>query len=230
MSDKVKVVQKGKWKHVIIKDVLGYWCFLNKTKKDMESDDQFYEMTAFVDEATVKALKKLPVNSKKGFSLVGKDVKTTGKNAGDVKFPTDKFELAEGLYGFGIRKGAFKKVEEEFRGKKVYVQDSSQPSPLKVMTPDGQPFTGDVGNGSKMTLKCYMKERDGEYNISLDTVVITDLVEYSGGVIVDDDLGVTYNASDFNQTNQAKKDDGFGDEPDDDDVPFDTSDDEDAVY
>lgn len=228
MSDKIKVVQNGKWKHVIIKDVIGYWCFLTKAKKGMETDDMFYEMTAFVDEDSVKALKKLPVNSKKSFSLVGKDVKTAGKNAGDVKFPSDKFELAEGLYGFGVRKDAFKKVEEEFRGKKVYVQDPSQPAPLKVMTPDGKPFTGEVGNGSKMTLKCLMTERDGEYNIRLDTVVITDLVEYSGGVIVDEDLGVTYNASDFNPENQAKKDDGFGHEPEDaDDVPFDTDEDDD---
>lgn len=228
MSKNVKVVQNGKWKHVIITGLIGYWCFLNKPKKDHESDDHFYEFIAFSDEATVKALKKLPINSKKSFAQVGVDVKTQGKNAGQVKFESGKYPEVDGLFGFQLKRDAFKKVKEQFRGKDVWVQDPSQPTPIKVMIKEGDkgvPYKGDVGNGSRLTVKCLMTEKDGEYNLKLDTVVIEELVEYSGGVIVDEGLGLTYDLSDFNDKPRNSQ------STDEDDVPFDTDDDSgDDVY
>lgn len=166
---------------------------VHKPKKKHQSDEMEYCATVFVDEETKDHLfDNLYMNKK--FFLVGKD--KTEKPPRRIKFPlesqlTEKekvgYDSVDGLYGFSVTKPAISR-----QGNHTYIT---------VKDKDNNDVTENVGNGSKCHLKLFAyrnKEKSEQLNVTLDTVVVVDLVPYAGkdggdsGGAYDDVLGVTY--------------------------------------
>ena len=196
---------------VYFKNVPVVYAKVQELVKKYQSEDRNWELTCFIDADTMEAVEGMPIN--KGFAEVGKTKIKKGNNRGNLKYDpaNEVYADYDGMFGFSIALPEFNK-----KGK---------PNELKVLGKDGKPITDLVGNGSICNIRCFAyRNRDEELCITLDTIVVLELVEYAGnegGDFFDDELGVAIPAS---TKKEAKKDDDLFDE---DDAPFDTLDDED---
>jgi hypothetical protein len=163
-----------------------------------------YELTTFVETAVREHLEDTALVNKQFFE-VGKD-----KNKLRViKFTLDDYGQYEGLHGTQLTCPAKTK--------------DGKPRVVTVIDLQGEPVTEDLGNGTIAHLKLFgYRNKEGLLNISIDTVVVVELVEYtggggSGGVVEDDELGIKYVKKDSGASKTAS-------EFEDDAPPFDTED------
>lgn len=200
--------EDGQFNHVYIMGAKIYYAKVQSPQQKYKAPEgeREYALTAFVDEKTKEALLDLPVNSAKSFAEVGVDVLRKGRNRGEIKYPLDKYPDCEGLFGFNLNCPEFSKA-----GKK---------RTIKIIDKKGEDIESLIGNGSVANIKTLAyKNQDEEWNMQLSLLQVTDLIEYeSDGEVEDDVLGVSYGVS------SAKSDDNDSD----DDVPFDTGDDDDG--
>lgn len=174
--------------NLYIKDAVVFYPSVHEPKLKYNSTDKEFSATVFVDEETKdKLLDEVMVN--KSFFLVGKD--KTSRPPRKVKFPLSSqveegkvnYDLVEGMYGFNVAKPEFSK-----KGNRMTVN---------VIDKDGNAFTENVGNGSKVNLKLFgYKNQDNQLVVTLDTVQVIDHVPYeqkgAADSVVDDVLGVSY--------------------------------------
>lgn len=213
----VVLKESGKFAHIYIKNAIFYYAKVARPvdKYKGKAGEQEYSVTLFVDEATKNDLEALPVN--KTFAEVDVDKIKKGPNRGNVKYSSEDYEGCEGLFGFTVNKPFISKS-----GKKQFVT---------VIDSTGEGIDkGSVGNGSKGTLKAMTwKNEDEEYNLRIDLLMITDLVEYTAdGTIEDSELGVSYSTS--NKSTESDDDNASDLELDDDTPPFDENEDESEDY
>jgi hypothetical protein len=173
-----------------IKDAVLYWASVHTPKLKYGSQtDKEYQITVLVTEEDMKALKKIKLN--KEYKHVGDDI--------DV----EKFPDCEGLWVVKFSQPALAKS-----GKKLSVV---------VKNADGSDLEKEIGNGSKGHIKLYAQEgvgvSKGKVNTRLNAVVVTELIEYSGGSDgFDSELGVS------TRSNKKQEDDDLS--FDDEEIPF----------
>lgn len=204
MAKKQDVILKesGKYKNVYLLNTPVFWAKVNKAYMNDQSGKKEYSLIAFVNEECKEKLEDLGLN--KEFAEVDKTKIKKGKNRGNIKYPSDKYEGMEGMYGITISKDA----EYQDGGK----------FDLVVASEDGKSrFKGAVGNGSILNIQCsaYAPKTDPDaLCINLHRIKIVDLVEYeSSGGLEDDLLGIHI---EDDETDMGSVD---SDEP-----PFDTED------
>ncbi len=174
--------------NLYIKDAVVFYPSVHEPKLKYNSTDKEFSVTVFVDEDTKdKLLDEVMVN--KSFFLVGKD--KTSRPPRKIKFPLSSqveegkvnYDLVEGMYGFNVAKPEFSK-----KGNRMTVN---------VIDKDGNAFTENVGNGSKVNLKLFgYKNQDNQLVVTLDTMQVIEHVPYeqkgAADSVVDDVLGVSY--------------------------------------
>jgi len=174
--------------NLYIKDAVVFYPSVHEPKLKYNSTDKEFSATVFVDEETKdKLLDEVMVN--KSFFLVGKD--KTSRPPRKIKFPLSSqveegkvnYDLVEGMYGFNVAKPEFSK-----KGNRMTVN---------VIDKDGNAFTENVGNGSKVNLKLFgYKNQDNQLVVTLDTMQVIEHVPYeqkgAADSVVDDVLGVSY--------------------------------------
>ena len=174
--------------NLYIKDAVVFYPSVHEPKQKYQSTDKEFSATVFVDEETKdKLLDDVMVN--KSFFLVGKD--KTSRPPRKIKFPLSSqveegkvnYDLVEGMYGFNVAKPEFSK-----KGNRMTVN---------VIDKDGNAFTENVGNGSKVNLKLFgYKNQDNQLVVTLDTMQVIEHVPYeqkgAADSVVDDVLGVSY--------------------------------------
>lgn len=191
--------------HVYFKNVPVTYAQVHKVVDNYNKDGKEYQLTAFIDEESLEVCEDLPIN--KVFAEVDKTKVKKGTNRGNIKFSTEKEEYKDfgGMHGVSLSLSEYTK-----KGKK---------NVLKVLDAKGQPTKDLIGNGSICTLKCFAyRNADGELVVSLNTVVVIDLVEYtetSSGGGYDEELGFEIPATDFSDPELE------GDEAGGDDLTFD---------
>ena len=197
--------KNNKFADVYIKNVPLYYAAVHRAVKKAKGDEKEFKVTTFLSEDQVNALRDLPVNSAKLFPQVGVDKITKGKNRGKIKYPSDKYEDVDGLFGSDFKRSEFNR---EGKRNKIVVVDS-----------EGKPLTENIGNGSVGTLKLFgMINEDMEWNLYLSLVKVDELVPYESGGITDDELGITY---EIPQNSEVSGSDNSEDQP-----PFDTGEDD----
>ena len=174
--------------NLYLKNVPVFYPVVHEAKKKYQSEEKEFSATVFVDEDTKdKLLDEVMVN--KSFFLVGKD--KTSRPPRKIKFPLSSqveegkvnYDLVEGMYGFNVAKPEFSK-----KGNRMTVN---------VIDKDGNAFTENVGNGSKVNLKLFgYKNQDNQLVVTLDTMQVIEHVPYeqkgAADSVVDDVLGVSY--------------------------------------
>lgn len=200
MSENVKLVQDGKFEFLYIKNAVAYYPSLQQPKDKFQSSDREYSITLFVDDETRAELED-EVKLNKQLFKVGKDKTKTRK----IKYEADKFKDVEGLNGVTLALSEFAKSGREQK-------------PI-VVDKDGIKYDGLVGNGSKVSVKCFgYRNKDDLLVVSLNLVKIHELVEYTGGSSdgkgYDKELGVSYDIPQKQDEKSASSVDY------DDDIPF----------
>ncbi len=150
-----------------------------KPGKKYQSEDLAWQLNLFVDQATKDKLDDIGIN--KELAQVGVTKIKKGGNRGNLKYPLDEHNKE-----FGGMWGA------QF-GRDVLNKNRQPRTPLKTISPDGEDFTKEVGNGSVCNVKMYgYRNEDNMLVVMLDTVVVVDHVAYErGDGFHDDILGVT---------------------------------------
>lgn len=212
-----EVIQKdsNKFEQVYIMggDAVLYYPRLNKPYPKHKSDEKQYSVTVFVDTETRNKL-EMPVDEggvfiNKQFYEVGVDRNKKKK----IKFPTSNqvgederhYDDVKGLHGFSMTCPEFKKNGEKFV--------------VNVVDGDGNPLKESVGTGSKGNIRSWgWRNEEGQLNITLDTVQVTELVEApsSGNGGFDDIMGIDLSKSQPTMKNEPAPD--FDEE--DDSIPF----------
>lgn len=181
-----KVETKGQYKneYVMIPDVTLYYASILEPKlKYQDKVNKEYSLTAFV---SGEQREKLEAHTDDGGLFFNKEFAEVGVDKNKkrkIKYETEKYELVEGMHGVSLTKDAKTKA-----GKAAFV---------KVIDTQGKPWPKDklIGNGSKAKVKLFgYRNQDGQLVVTLDTIMITDHVEYTGGgdgEVFDDMLGVT---------------------------------------
>jgi len=195
-------------------DAVMYYPRVNKPFPKHKSDEKQYSVTVFVDTETRNKL-EMPVEEdgvfiNKQFYEVGVDRNKKKK----VKFPTSDqvgederhYDDVKGLHGFSLTCPEFKK-----NGDKVV---------LNVVDADGNPLQVNIGTGSKGNFRMWgWRNEEGQLNVTLDTVQVTELVEApSGGAGgYDDIMGIDLSK---NQPTMKNKPEPDFDDDGNDDIPF----------
>lgn len=180
MGKKTVVHQKnGKYQNVYILGAKLFWAKVHKPTLDEFSGEQKYSATVFVTEEQKDELEALGVN--KQIAEVDKTRIKKGKNKGNIKFSSEKYEGTAGMFGFTIDQRAFD-------------NDGNPRTPPIIVSADGKTrLTADIGNGSVVDLRCsaYNPKIDPDMLcLNLNLIKVNELVEYSGGGVVDDMLGI----------------------------------------
>lgn len=175
-----------------------------------------FALQAFVDEVTKDQLiDEVMVN--KSFAEVG--VTKTTKAPRRIKFPLAdqveegkaNYEIVKGMHGFTVAKPQFSKA--------------GNPMKVNVVDKDGNAFTDLIGNGSVVNLKLFgYLNKEGQMNITLDTVQVLEHIPYEGGggssdSVDDDVLGVSYKVQKVEGKVEQEESKPKA-EPVDDDIPF----------
>lgn len=153
-----------------------------KPTKKYQSEELAWQTNLFVDKETKAKLDDIGIN--KEFAEVGVTKIKKGANRGNLKYPLNEHnENYAGMFAAQF-------------GRDVLNKKGEPRSPIKVVTPDGEEFTKDVGNGSICNIKMYgYRNEDGMLVVMLDTVVVVDHVPYERSEGLHDDiLGVTIKA------------------------------------
>jgi hypothetical protein len=227
MTDKVifkEANDKGTMANIYIMDVPVLYAVVHEVKDKFTPDGvpagslgKEYSLTAFLDKEQRDTLyDEIVVN--KSFFEVGKDKNKKRK----VKYPlqTDEGEDSvyapyKGMYGCTLTLKQFNSKGKE--------------NILTVIDAEGNDLTDLVGNGSRCNIKLFAyKNSDDQWNVSLDTVQVIDLIKYegNGSTVEDDVLGVTITkkapsnvqSGSAEPENQPAGDNNFDDF--DDDIPF----------
>lgn len=202
----------GKFETVYVKGAVAYYACVQEPKDKYKSDEKEFTITLFVPEKDAVTLEEKVLMNKSILEVgVGK---TKLKK---VKYPTSEqveegkphYDGVKGLYGFTVTSPTITK--------------QGKPITITVADANGEITDDLIGNGSIVDVKLIgWRSQDGLLNTRLQIVKVNELVPYSGGAgggIVDDELGL-------NIKSPAKK---MADEFED-DVPFDTVDDNDEDY
>ena len=202
----------GKFETVYIKGAVAYYASVQEPKDKYKSDEKEYTITLFVPQKDATILEE-KVLMNKSILEVGLG-KTKLKK---VKYPTSD-QVEEGKPNYDAVKGLFGLTVTS-----PTVTKQGKPITITVADANGEITDELVGNGSVVDVKLIgWKSQDGLLNTRLQIVKVNELVPYSGGAgggIVDDELGL-------NIKSPAKK---VVDEFED-DIPFDTGDENDDVY
>lgn len=196
-------------------DAIAYYASVQEARKKYKSDDKEYAMTLFI---TPEDAKKARLPIAKGGLFINKKFMTVDvdrKEDDELKYSSEKYPGTEGMVGIQLTAPEFTKG-----GKRTTIT---------VIDKDGNAFEDLIGNGSKVTVKCWgwRKNAEDKLNITLSVVQVKELVPYEGGsngVIEDDLLGVTYTIP---QAKESKKSDGTMDFDDDDPFSVDADSDDD---
>lgn len=178
--------------YLYLKNVPVSYAKVHEPAKKLNSDDKAYQLNVFIDADSMEAIDTLGVN--KNFAEVGVTKITKGVNRGKLKYPVKDAEGNDtantpyaGMFACQFSRETVKRDPKTNEIVKTY-------EPLKVVYPDGELFTADIGNGSICTVKifCY-RNSENMLNTMMDTVVVLDHVEYikAGGDGYDAELGLT---------------------------------------
>lgn len=211
--------ESGKFEQVYITGgdaVIYYANSLTTARPKPKSEDKNYSCTLFVDSDTRDKL-EFPVEE--GGVFVNKQLFEVGKDKNKkrkVKYPTSdqagederSYDEVKGLHGISLTAPEFKKNG-----------DSAKP---KIVDDKGNPWDTNakpIGNGTKVNVRMWgWRNEEGQLNVTLDLVQITDYVEGSSGGNsgFDDVLGIDLGAVEAKEVPQGM------DNPDDfdDDIPF----------
>lgn len=214
MSIVVKNIdKKGQMVDLYVKDAVLYYAKIHdpvkihkKSPTSKNPSENHYQVDVFISEEDAIELRE-QVRVNKQLFEVGVDKKTKGDRS--IKYKEDSFELAKGLHGFSATCNELNKKGE----------------PNQFVVVDGEtkkPWAreGKVGNGSKATIKFFgWRNDEGELNIEMRVVFVTEAVEYVSGPrkIVDDELGISFEMEEVEKSSGETYDE----------VPFDTEDDSD---
>ena len=166
-----------------------------KATKKYQSEELAWQTNLFVDKETKAKLDDIGIN--KEFAEVGVTKIKKGANRGNLKYPLNEHnEAYAGMFAAQF-------------GRDVLNKKGEPRTPIKVVSPDGEVFTKDVGNGSICNIKMYgYRNEDGMLVVMLDTVVVVDHVPYERSEGLHDDiLGVTIKAKKDDVAAPAKVDD-----------------------
>lgn len=166
-----------------------------KATKKYQSEELAWQTNLFVDKETKAKLDDIGIN--KEFAEVGVTKIKKGTNRGNLKYPLNEHnEAYAGMFAAQF-------------GRDVLNKKGEPRTPIKVVTPDGEEFTKDVGNGSICNIKMYgYRNEDGMLVVMLDTVVVVDHVPYERSEGLHDDiLGITIKAKKDDVAAPAKVDD-----------------------
>lgn len=168
-------------------DAVMYYPRLITPQQKHQSDDKQYSTTIFVDSETRDKLEN-PVESdglfiNKQFYEVGVDKNKKKK----IKFPTSdqveegerNYDAVKGMHGVSLTAPEFTK-----KGK---------PSKIVIVDAEGKPFDTSkmIGTGSKGNFRMWgWRNDDGQLNVTLDLVQITELVEVESKGGFDDVMGI----------------------------------------
>jgi len=198
---------------IYIKEAVAYWSVVYEPKKKLKSEDKEYSITLFVDDETREELEeKLLLN--KQFFLVGREKNKFKK----IKFPLSS-QVGEDDFNYdeveGLNGAQFTCPEFTKGGKR---------NKITIVGPDGQPFTEDIGNGSKVLVKLFgYRNQEGMLNVQLKAVKVIEHVPYTsgGGDGFDDVLGCKIETTVEDAPVKESDKGGF------DDVSFDVDEDDD---
>lgn len=166
-----------------------------KATKKYQSEELAWQTNLFVDKETKAKLDDIGIN--KEFAEVGVTKIKKGTNRGNLKYPLNEHnEAYAGMFAAQF-------------GRDVLNKKGEPRTPIKVVSPDGEVFTKDVGNGSICNIKMYgYRNEDGMLVVMLDTVVVVDHVPYERSEGLHDDiLGITIKAKKDDVAAPAKVDD-----------------------
>lgn len=182
----------GKFFNVYLLNVPVYYAVVHKPKKKYQSDAEEYCLTAFVDTETRDKLES-EFKLNKELHEVGRD-KNKKK---EIKYKLQKqlkdgektsYDDVAGLHGIQVA------VDVVDKNGYKHVVD--------VIDKDGKPFTEDLGNGTVCNVKLFAyKNQEDMLIVSLNTVQVIEHVPYeggsgnNGGIVTDDVLGVSYEAT-----------------------------------
>jgi hypothetical protein len=218
-----KLVKDGKFSFLYLKNVPVYFVSVHEPKKKYSEplpdaknqSKREYQLTAFVDSDTREYLEDTVLINKQVMA-VGRD-KTKKRK---IKYPLSSqlkedekvsYDDVDGMHGISLT------LNE--------LTNQGKPAKLIVVGKDGKPFEENIGNGSICNIKCFgYTNRDDQLVVSLNLVQVVEHVPYeggSGGQIVDNELGISY---EIPQAKESKPDTGFDF---DDDVPFEVDSDDD---
>lgn len=184
--NQVVVKQEGQFTNLFLLDVPVHFAKVHEPQKKYQSEDRAYQVTAFVDDEVREYLEDVVKINKQLFK-VGKDktkkreikYKLSSQLGENEKFHYDD---VEGLNGISLTLNEFTK-----KGKLAA---------LTVIDADRQPFTEDIGNGSKLTIKLFgYRNQDDLLVVALNTVQVKEHVPYEGGssgVVNEDVFGGEY--------------------------------------
>ncbi|RTL04510.1 hypothetical protein EKK58_10330 [Candidatus Dependentiae bacterium] len=166
-----------------------------KATKKYQSEELAWQTNLFVDKETKAKLDDIGIN--KEFAEVGVTKIKKGTNRGNLKYPLNEHnEAYAGMFAAQF-------------GRDVLNKKGEPRTPIKVVSPDGEAFTKDVGNGSICNIKMYgYRNEDGMLVVMLDTVVVVEHVPYERSEGLHDDiLGVTIKTKKDDVAAPAKVDD-----------------------
>jgi hypothetical protein len=162
MSNAVIKLEKNA---IYLQNVTLFWSKVQEPHQGPYDDIPKYSTTVIMDSETVKELKKIKIN--KTFKEIGVDI--------DV----DKYPDHEGSFICKFEQPSLTKA--------------GKPLTVNVVNPEGKLIEDLIGNGSTGHLRLYATEgvgaTKGKVNVRLNTVMVTDLVEYANNT--DDVFGVT---------------------------------------
>lgn len=206
--------EKKGYSDLYIKDALCYYPVVHepKLKYKTATNEKEYTITLFVDPEAKEALEDLNLN--KEFKLVGKD--KNKKRA--IKYPLDKYPEAEGLYGAAFTLPAKAKNGNARKPIVVWGKGNNAADVLGEAKEAGEICETNIGNGSIVSMKLgTYKNEDGLLNTSINTIVVTTLVPFTGGssgVVQDDEFGfaIDYNQATAKSSKAAEEAEMFGDD------------------
>lgn len=178
--------------YLYLKNVPVSYAKVHEPAKKLNSEDKAYQVNVFIDAESMEAIDALGVN--KNFAEVNVTKIAKGVNRGKLKYPVKDAEGNDTANAPYVGMFAAQFSRETVKRDKKTNEIVKEYEPLKVVYPDGELFTADVGNGSICTVKifCY-RNSEGMLNTMMDTVVVLDHVEYikAGGDGYDAELGLT---------------------------------------
>ena len=195
-----KIIKEAKGKdleqgNLYLMNVPVTFAAMIKPTKKYQSEELAWQTNLFVDKETKAKLDDIGIN--KEFAEVGVTKIKKGANRGNLKYPLNEHnENYAGMFAAQF-------------GRDVLNKKGEARSPIKVVTPDGEEFTKDVGNGSICNIKMYgYRNEDGMLVVMLDTVVVVEHVPYERSEGLHDDiLGITIKAKKDDVAAPAKVDD-----------------------
>ena len=216
MVTKAVVKKDGKFEYFYLKNVPVFYACVHKPKKMFEVDPNAknpstheYSVNVFVDSDTRDMLEDKILLNKTLFE-VGKDKNKKRK----IKFPLEDdkgnelYAPVKGMHGFTITRKS--------------LNNNGDPVKIVVVDKDGNEFKEDLGNMTKVNIRCWgYRNKEDMLVVSLDLVQVLEHVPYEGGAggrIVDDELGLDIERP---KTEESKPNPAAdSDDMDDDDDPF----------